>query len=134
MSAVLQPSTPPSVTLNTGLGFREYVIAMETILKKIEKIRDPDDPDPRAVANMMITEISRFFSELLPNIDLREMAAFFGAVIGTEIGGWVADGSLKKSQAMNEILAIVYASCCETVPRVVRLLNELREKQGQTPR
>jgi hypothetical protein len=104
---------------------------MQTILQKVKSIRRPDDPDERVIANMMITETSRFFSELLPNIDLREIAAFFGAVLGTELAGWVEEGHFTAEESTNELVAIVYAACAETIPRALLMLQKLKEQEQQ---
>ena len=129
MMAVVGRQKPDGTYLDLTVGHQEYLMAMRTILDKINQIRRPEDPDPKVIANKLITETSAFFAQLLPGIDLREIAAFFGAVLGLEIGGWVSKGKMEERPATDEIVSIVWASCWETVPRVQAQLDAAR-KQG----
>ena len=120
---------PPTVTLDIAKGHEEYLTSMRSILEKVDAIRGPGDPEPRVLANMMIAETSRFFASMLPNIDLREIASFFGAVLGMELGGWVAEGQFTEEEARDAMTAIVYASCAESLPRAAALVAQA-QKQG----
>ena len=119
---------PESVTLDIAKGHGEYLTSMRSILEKVDQIRGPGDPEPRVLANLMIAETSKFFASLLPGIDLREIASFFGAVLGMELGGWVAEGKFSEEEATEAMTAIVYASCCESLPRAAALVVEAQKR------
>jgi hypothetical protein len=95
------PPPPPelahgeTVTLDLLDGYNGYVEAMEATLNRIKAAGYPGDP--RDSANTMIFEVFNYLEGLLPNIDVREVAAFYGAVVGLGAGGHIASGELDES-------------------------------------
>ena len=122
---ILKSPFGSSVTLNLDYGYNDYIAATIDTLNRIQQTGYPGDP--QKTANMLIFEIFNYLEGLLPNIDIREAAAFYGAAIGIGVGGHVASGTLPES-AGDQIAAVFYAAMRNTIPVAQQLFVAMEDQ------
>lgn len=126
--SLLPPDSPhgEKVTLDLVDGFNGYCQAMEDTLNRIVAAGYPGDP--RETCNTMLFEFFNYLEGMLPNIDVREVAAFYGSVIGLGVGGHIYQGNLDRGHE-DYLAGIFYTSMKHTMERAMEMHAAMAEAQ-----